>query len=104
MADVILVLNAGSSSLKFSAFFDRAPPKPLVRGQLEGLLTAPRFSARDARGNTLAEKEWPAGTNLGHAGAIEFLFEWGSGVLRGNQIIAPAIASATADSVHALRA
>ena len=37
MADVILILTAGSSSLKFSAFFDRAPPEPFVRGQLEAL-------------------------------------------------------------------
>lgn len=89
MANVILVLNAGSSSLKFSAFFDRAPPQPFVRGQLEALLTAPRFTARDGRGESIGEKEWPAGTNLGHAGAIEYLFEWGrSGVLQGHQIVA----------------
>jgi len=89
VADVILVLNAGSSSLKFSAFLDRAPPDPLVRGQLEGLFTQPRFIAHDAYANALGEKQWPAGTSLGHAGAIEFLFVWGqSGVLRGNQIIA----------------
>jgi acetate kinase len=89
MADVILVLNAGSSSLKFSAFFDRAPPQPFVRGQLEALTTAPRFMARNARGETIAEKEWLAGTKLDHAGAIEFLFEWGrSGILQGHQIVA----------------
>ena len=42
-----------------------------------------------ALGGTIAEKEWPAGTRLGHAGAIEFLFEWGqTGVLGGNPIVA----------------
>ncbi|HVT29214.1 MAG TPA: acetate/propionate family kinase, partial [Lacipirellulaceae bacterium] len=31
--------------------------------------------------------KWPGGTKLGHEGAIEFLFDWGSkGALRGNQI------------------
>jgi acetate kinase len=35
------------------------------------------------------EKEWPAGTRLGHDGAIEFLFAWGrGGALGGNRIIA----------------
>jgi hypothetical protein len=44
-------LNAGSSSLKFSVFLDSAEkPEPLLRGQFEGLLTHPRFEARDAPG------------------------------------------------------
>ena len=36
MADAILVLNAGSSSLKFSAFLDGRSPAPLLRGQPAG--------------------------------------------------------------------
>src|SRR5438067_2466443 len=50
MADAILVLNAGSSSLKFSVFLGGEPPQPLLRGQLEGLLSEPHFVARDAGG------------------------------------------------------
>lgn len=89
MTDVILVLNAGSSSLKFSAFLDTRPLLPFVRGQLESLLTQPRFTARDQKGNIIGEREWSTGTNLGHAGAIDFLFEWGRGdVLAGHQIVA----------------
>ena len=89
MAEVILVLNAGSSSLKFSAFVNRAPPEPLVRGQLENLFTGPRFSAHGPHGDALGERQWPADTRLGHDGAIEFLFEWGrSGVLGDNTIVA----------------
>jgi acetate kinase len=86
MSDALLVLNAGSSSLKFSVFLDVDPPQPLLRGRIEGLLTAPRFAAY-AGANLIAEKEWPAGTPLGHQGAIEFLFEWGrGGVLAGHRI------------------
>ena len=48
MSDALLVLNAGSSSLKFSVFLDEDPPRPLLRGQIEGLMTSPRFAARDA--------------------------------------------------------
>ncbi len=89
MTDAILVLNAGSSSLKFSVFLDGEPPEPLLRGQLEGLFTQPRFVARDHAGGVAGEKDWAAGTRLGHDGAIEFLFTWGrGGALRGHRIAA----------------
>lgn len=89
MSDAILVLNAGSSSLKFSVFLEGDPPKPFLRGQLEGLFTSPKFVTRDAVGAVDGEKEWPAGTKLGHEGAIEYLFDWGrKGALRGNKIVA----------------
>src|SRR5262249_13227591 len=78
---------AGSSSLKFSVFLDGEPPEPLLRGQLEGLTTRPRFVARDHAGGVVGEEEWAADTRLGHDGAIEFLFAWGrGGGLRGDRI------------------
>src|SRR5512132_975745 len=76
MSDALLVLNAGSSSLKFSIFLNQDLPQPVVRGQIEGLLTQPRFIARNDAA-VVGEKEWPSGTQLGHHGAIEFLFTWG---------------------------
>jgi acetate kinase len=80
MADAILALNAGSSSLKFAVFLDSAEkPEPLLRGQFEGLLNHPRFEARDARSQVAGEMEWPVGTKLGHQSAIGFLFAWGRG-------------------------
>jgi acetate kinase len=86
MSDTVLVLNAGSSSLKFSVFLDEEPPRELLRGQLEGLLTEPHFVAhKDAA--IVGEKRWDSRTQLGHSGAIEFLFTWGrSGVLGKHQI------------------
>ncbi|MBS0203299.1 MAG: acetate/propionate family kinase [Planctomycetes bacterium] len=77
MIDALLILNAGSSSLKFSVFRDSDPPELLLRGQLESLLTEPRFVARDADGRIVDEHTWPAGSTLGHQEAIEFLFAWG---------------------------
>ena len=74
MADAILVLNAGSSSIKFSVFLvesDRL--NLLLNGQTEGLYTAPRFKAKDAAGAALEGREWDKGTRLGHDGAIEHL-------------------------------
>ena len=70
MYDYALVLNAGSSSLKFSVFHSDDPPRLLLHGQLEGLLTQPRFIARNDTA-VVGEKEWPSGTQLGHHGAIE---------------------------------
>ena len=52
MSDSILVLNAGSSSLKFAVYpADRG--KPLLRGKIDGLGRAPKFSARDTAGRVL---------------------------------------------------
>jgi len=80
MRDAILVLNAGSSSIKFSLFAEAgADLEPQCRGQIEGLYTAPKFTARDAQGETLAEKSWGEGHRLGHDGALEHL----RGFLRG---------------------
>src|SRR3954447_2075891 len=86
MADAILVLNAGSSSLKFSVFLDREQPELLLHGQIEGLISEPHFVARDADGKAVGEQTWPPGTRLGHSGAIEFLFDWGRGKLGEHRI------------------
>jgi acetate kinase len=88
MSDALLVLNAGSSSLKFSVFLNDHPPRALLHGQLEGLLTQPRFIARNDTA-VVGQKEWPSGTQLGHHGAIEFLLTWGrEGAVREHRIVA----------------
>jgi acetate kinase len=86
MADAILVLNAGSSSLKFSIFLDA--DELLLRGQIESLVTEPHFLARSAQGTTLGEQRWPAGTALGHAGAVAHLFAWFPQALAGHRLLA----------------
>lgn len=77
MSDAILILNAGSSSLKFSVFRDSEPLELILRGGLENLQTQPRFAARDASGAVVDEHAWAAGTSLDHQQAIGFLFDWG---------------------------
>src|SRR5574337_20047 len=77
MQDVILVLNAGSSSIKFSVFAVQPDDLELrLRGQIEGLFTAPHFAAQDAAGQALSEQQWPEGRHLGHDGAITHLFQF----------------------------
>jgi acetate kinase len=68
------VLNAGSSSLKFSLYADEPAGLALVtRGQAEGLFTSPRFVAKTGGGETIDEKKWGDGTKLGHEGALDYL-------------------------------
>jgi len=77
MTDTIAVLNAGSSSLKFSLFAQRGEELDLVaRGQAEGLYTAPRFVAKDGAAKPLGEKAWGEGTRLGHDGALDHLVDF----------------------------
>ena len=71
MKDAILVLNAGSSSVKFSVFVVQGKTLELqLRGQLESLFTSPRFTAKDPKGKVVAEKSWGEGVKLGHEGAL----------------------------------
>ncbi len=59
MDDYALVLNAGSSSLKFCVFNGRRVEswRLEARGQIEGIGTSPRLSVKDANGETLANEE-----------------------------------------------
>jgi acetate kinase len=59
MDDYALVLNAGSSSLKFCVFQRpvRQAWRVEARGQIEGIGTSPRLSVKDANGESLANQE-----------------------------------------------
>ena len=77
MIDSIVVINAGSSSIKFSLFAEAAADLGLVaRGQVEGIYTAPHFTAKDAAGKPAGEKQWEPGTKLGHDGALAHIIDW----------------------------
>ena len=74
MTDAIAVVNAGSSSIKFSLFAEQDGELELkARGQIEGIYTAPHFVAKDSAGALLADKSWGDGVKLGHAGALDHL-------------------------------
>lgn len=76
MPDAILVLNAGSSSLKFSVYASGAELAPLTAGNLEELQGRARFHATDASGDTVAERTWPESEPPGHDGALAYLLDW----------------------------
>ena len=62
MTDTILVINAGSSSIKFQLFAvapgDRL--ERLLKGQFEGVGVAPHLIARNVGGETIVDETWPA--------------------------------------------
>jgi acetate kinase len=76
MDDFSLVLNAGSSSLKF-AVYRRHESKDWrleSRGQIEGIGTSPQFSAKDSKGQVLADE---AATNVKDGrSALDALAQW----------------------------
>jgi acetate kinase len=53
--ETILIVNAGSSSLKFQVFAAGDTPRRLIRGQVDGIGTAPRLRAVDAAGAPLTD-------------------------------------------------
>jgi acetate kinase len=59
MAEYALVLNAGSSSLKFCVFRQSTGEgwRQEARGQIEGIGTSPRLSVKDGGGESLANQE-----------------------------------------------
>jgi acetate kinase len=70
----ILVLNAGSSSIKFVLFTDEGGRLgPHIRGQIGGIYTAPHFIAHSPQGSVISEKAWGEGVELGHNGAVQHL-------------------------------
>ena len=77
MDDYALVLNAGSSSLKFCVY--ARPPDGAwrleARGQIEGIGTAPRLSAKDGDGERLVDQELDASVRDG-GGALDALAAW----------------------------
>jgi acetate kinase len=77
-AAAILVVNAGSSSIKFSAFAPDAgkTPAPLLRGQLEGIGVHPRLSARDGEGAVLAEEAFDPKRVRDHDDAFKVIAGW----------------------------
>jgi acetate kinase len=75
--DVILVVNAGSSSIKFHAFSTSGGKfEPIAGGKLEEIYSNPRFQVKRQNGEIVDEKRWPEGERLGHDNAIAFLLEW----------------------------
>jgi acetate kinase len=76
MDDHAIVLNAGSSSLKFSVYRrpESAAWKVDIRGQSDGIGSSPRLSASDGAGARIADEKLAGG--LDGRGALDAMATW----------------------------
>jgi acetate kinase len=88
MANAVLALNAGSSSLKFAVFRsgEAGAITAVSTGEIEGIGTAPHFVARDTKGTILNEKHWPDAT--AYATLLGGLLDWVDGHLGDEKLVA----------------
>ncbi len=77
MEQIVLVLNAGSSSLKFGMYqrLDEDSLSLVAQGQVQGIGTRPRLSAKNGVGETMVDQELGAEVRDG-SGALEQVAEW----------------------------
>jgi len=88
MSDAVLVLNAGSSSIKFGLFdIKQTEPKLKCRGLLDEHERAPRIVVTDASGKKLFEKRRPAG-EAESKGLFIDIFSWIGEYLGGDGLAA----------------
>jgi len=75
--DAILVVNAGSSSVKFQIFeIERGLPRLQIKGQLDGIGTRPRLSARASDRSSLIDKTYAPDEIADVPAAIGVVASW----------------------------
>jgi len=85
--DSIVVINAGSSSIKFS-LYDGAALELAMRGKIENLYAGvTRFVAQDAAGAVIDEHRWTGGA-IDHAAGMRFLIDFAQSHLAGRRVVA----------------
>lgn len=88
---VYLVLNAGSSSLKFSVFRAAANVvelEALVSGQISGIGSSARFQAKSADRRPLGEHRWDDKESACRDTLLQYVLDWVNGTLVGDEIVA----------------
>ncbi len=91
MKDVILALNAGSSSIKFSLFVSTGGTDALslvYRGGIEGLGSQAHFLVDNALGQRQTDAPLQAKAAISHEEALSVLLEWIAGHEAGMRLIA----------------
>lgn len=88
MVEFALVLNSGSSSLKYAVFRTSVDADWTieVRGNLEGIGTAPKMSAHDGAGASLPTPPLPAEVRDART-ALEHVFAWLQSRLAGGRVM-----------------
>ena len=86
-----LVLNAGSSSLKFSVFrqvADTTELKTILSGQIAGIGSLATFIAKDANRRILAEHRWNEADSNNRDILLQYLLDWINNTLVDDHIVA----------------
>jgi acetate kinase len=82
MSNAILVVNAGSTSVKFAAYAmsaagNAAGPLPvLCRGRIDSMQGDPHFVVKNEAGKPLAAHEWGDGHAIDHKTALQYIITW----------------------------
>lgn len=78
MANAFVVLNAGSTSVKFAAYTGDDPHSLdlVCRGQLDGIGSQPSFAAKNAKGEVIATRTWNKERPLDQEEALKFVIAW----------------------------
>src|SRR5271170_6186347 len=78
MAQGIVVINAGSTSVKFSAYRcgGSASPDLVCRGQVEGIGSQPSFVVKNSKGKPVDAHDWEEAHPLDPEGALKFVITW----------------------------
>jgi acetate kinase len=87
MSETILVLNAGSSSIKFALYDAAAGQTPLHHGQVEKIGLAPHLLIKGADGTIVTDRTWPAEA-LDHAAATREILAASARLGGGRPIVA----------------
>jgi acetate kinase len=88
MDEFSLVLNAGSSSLKFCVYHAADGAWQLeTRGQIDGIGSSPRFKAKNGKGEQLADQQLE-GTVTDARTALDMLAGWLRSQYRGARVLA----------------
>ena len=89
MASAVLAVNAGSSSIKFALYEIGADDAAIAiaSGQIEGIGTAPHFTASDAKTHAHTEQRWPD-ASADHETLLGTLLDWVEAHLDGDELIA----------------
>jgi len=89
MSDAILVLNAGSSSVKFSVFEGHVQPGPkglICDGEFDGIGHRVHFVAKDSSGTSLVDQHLAEATT--HEDALATLLNWVERQFPDNRLVA----------------
>jgi len=90
MSEAIVVVNAGSTSLKFAAYaVDASRSLPLLcRGQIDSMESDPHFVVNNAAGKQLVVHEWGEDRAIDHKTALHFVITWLEANLGDSKVIA----------------